>query len=142
MVGLAASCFLISSLVPGLIGPIPTKPIRPITIKFLITMGDESKMSDQHVASGAAAPGYVANAVALLRGRQVADPLRGISPTDLSSAEQQAVVEAKKRKNSEGQLVCNGSGSNSSGSNGVAGISKTDILALLAQQQDVANQAN
>ena len=142
MVGLAASCFLISSLVPGLIGPIPTKPIRPITIKFLITMGDESKMSDQHVASGAAAPGYVANAVALLRGRPVADPLRGISPADLSSAEQQAVVEAKKRKNSEGQLVCNGSGSNSSGSNGVAGISKTDILALLAQQQDVANQAN
>ena len=143
MVGLAASHFLISSLVPGLIGPIPTKPIRPITIKFLITMGDESKMSNQHVASGAAAPGYVANAVALLRGRPVADPLRGIVPTNLSSAEQQAVCDAKKRKNEEGQLVCNGSGSNnSSGSNGVAGISKTDILALLAQQQDVATQAN
>ena len=100
-------------------------------------------MSTQLSQSGAAAPGYVANAVALLRGRPVADPLRGIVPTNLSSAEQQAVCDAKKRKNEEGQLVCNGSGSNnSSGSNGVAGISKTDILALLAQQQDVATQAN
>jgi hypothetical protein len=60
----------------------------------------------------------------------------------LSSAEQQAVADAKKRKVPEGQLVGNGSGSGASSANGVGGISKCDILALLAEQQEVATQAN
>ena len=84
----------------------------------------------------------VANAVALLRGRSGTEALPGISVTDLSSAEQDAVADAKKRKNSEGQLVGNGSGSGASSSNGVVGISKSDIMSLLAEQQEVATQAN
>ena len=93
-------------------------------------------------ATGVVQPGMVANAVAMFRGRPGTDALRGISVADLSSAEQQAVVDAKKRKNAEGQLVGNGSGSGASGSNGVGGISKCDIMALLAEQQEVATQAN
>ena len=86
--------------------------------------------------------GMVANAVALLRGRSGTEALPGISVTDLSSAEQDAVADAKKRKNLEGQVVGNGSGSGASSSNGVVGISKIDIMSLLAEQQEVATQAN
>ena len=93
-------------------------------------------------ATGVVQPGMVASAVALFRGRPGTDALRGISASDLSSPEQQAVADAKKRKNSEGQLVGNGSGSDASSSNGMVGISKCDIMALLAEQQEVATQAN
>ena len=104
-------------------------------------MGDEAKMSASSQITGAAHPGFVANTVALFRGRSAPDPSAGIKPTDLSGAEQQA-VDAKKRKSEDGQLVCNGSGSNSSGANGVTGISKSDIMSLLAQQQDEVLQSN
>ena len=92
--------------------------------------------------TGVVQPGMVASAVALWRGKPGSDALRGLSVSDLSGAEQQAVVDAKKRKNSEGQLVGNGSGSNASSSNGMVGISKCDIMALLAEQQEVATHAN
>ena len=86
--------------------------------------------------------GLVANAVALWRGKAGTESLPGISVNDLSSAEQYAVAEAKKRKNADGEVVGNGSGSGASSSVGMVGITKRDILSLLADQQEVATQAN
>ena len=86
-------------------------------------------------------PGFVANTVAMFRGMSAPDPNSGIKPADPTGAEQQA-MDAKKRKSQDGQLACIGSGSNSSGANGVTGISKSDIMSLLAQQQDEVLQSN
>ena len=77
-------------------------------------------------------PGYVAKALALFGGKSANEVLPGLSITDLSSAEQGALVEAKKRKNASGGTVVNpGPGSGSSGSEGVVGITKLDIMSLL-----------
>ena len=86
--------------------------------------------------------GLVANAVAMWRGKSGTESLPGISVNDLSSAEQTAVAEAKKRKSANGEMVGTGSGSGASSSDGVVGITKRDIMSLLAEQQEVATHAN
>ena len=90
--------------------------------------------------STVAKPGMVANALALLQGKSGAedskrDPLSGLSVTDLSSSEQNALVEAKKRKHASGGSVGTGAASSQS-DNGGGGIKKLDLMSLLKEQQE------
>ena len=87
-----------------------------------------------------AKPGMVANALALFQGKPGAedskrDPLSGLSVTDLSSSEQDALVEAKKRKHASGGNVGSGAASSQS-DNGGGGINKLDLMSLLKEQQE------
>ena len=79
----------------------------------------------------------VANALALWSGKSGAgtssgDALPELSVRDLSSAEQRALVDAKKRKNADGGFV----GTASHSDIGAGGINKLDLMSLLKEQQD------
>ena len=82
--------------------------------------------------------GMVANAMALWNGKAGAntpkgDSLQGVSVRDLSSAEQLALVDAKKRKNANGDSV-GASGSASHSDTGAGGINKLHLMSLLKEQ--------
>ena len=84
----------------------------------------------------------MANALALFQGNSGNEVLPGLSLSDLSSTEQGALIEAKRKKNADGATVVNpGPGSGSSGSEGVVGITKLDIMSLLKEQSEVATHA-
>ena len=89
--------------------------------------------------------GLVANALALFQGKPGAedsgrDPLSGLSITDLSSAEQSALVDAKKHKNASGGSAGSGSASGQP-DNGSVVINKLDLMSLLKEQQDGSTNA-
>ena len=87
-------------------------------------------------------PGMVANVLSRFQGKAAGEVLPGLSPADMSSAEQTALVDAKKRKNANGEFVGTGPcGSGSSGSEGVGGITKLDIMSRLKEQSEVATHA-
>ena len=84
--------------------------------------------------------GMVANAMAMWSGKAgtntpKGDPLPGVFGKDLSSAEQLALVDAKKRKNADGESVGT-AGSASHSDTGAGGINKLDLMSSLKEQQD------
>ena len=89
--------------------------------------------------------GVVASALALFQGRPGADdpgrdPLSGLSLSDLSGAEQSALVEAKKRKNASGGSA-GSAGSGSGQLDGAVVVNKLDLMSLLKEQQDSSTNA-
>ena len=91
--------------------------------------------------------GMVATALVLFQGRPGADdtgrdPLSGLSLSDLSGAEQSALVEAKKRKNAFGGSAGSGSAGPGSGQHdGAVVVNKLDLMSLLKEQQDSSTNA-
>ena len=89
--------------------------------------------------------GVVASALALFQCRPGADdsgrdPLSGLSLSDLSGAEQSALVEAKKRKSASGGSA--GSAGYGSGQHdGAVVVNKLDLMSLLEEQQDSSTNA-
>ena len=87
----------------------------------------------------------VASALALFQGRAGADdpgrdPLSGLSLSDLSGAEQSALVEAKKRKNASGGSA-GSTGSGSGQHDGAVVVNKLDLMSLRKEQQDSSTNA-
>ena len=98
---------------------------------------------DQQMSNASQPPkGMVANALALFQGKSESESPPGISASDLSSAEQDALVEAKKRKSAFGDKVGSGASSTSGSVVGTAGLTKRDIMSLLSEQQKEATHAN
>ena len=98
---------------------------------------------DQQMSNASQPPkGMVANALALFQGKSESESPPGISASDLSSAEQDALVEAKKRKSAFGEKVGSGASSTSGSVVGTAGLTKRDIMSLLSEQQKEATHAN
>ena len=98
-------------------------------------------MSSDGVDTTSNNTGMVAKTLALFQckswvGEPGRDPLPSLSINDLSGPEQTALVDAKKRKNSDGGSAGSGSGSGGGGGggDGAVVINKLDLMSLLHEQ--------
>ena len=97
-------------------------------------------MMNNEQQTGVPNKGMVANAMAMWSrkdgtGTPSGESLPGVSVRDLSSAEQLALVDAKKRKNADCETVGT-AGSASHSDTGAGGINKLDFMSVLKEQQD------